>query len=65
MAGRNGATGERATAPGVSPDTHKRALAEFGDLLGPEGLLTAAARRRPVPRSFCFCRWQDFEPRRC
>ena len=37
MAGRNETTSQRAAAPGVSPDTLERALAEFGDLLGSEG----------------------------
>jgi len=39
-----------------------RALAEFGDALGAEGLLTAAAEVAPFRDPFAFPGWHDFDP---
>ena len=62
MAGRNGATSELATAPGVSPDALGRALAEFGDLLGSKGLLTEDSDVGQFRDPFAFPGWRRFEP---
>ena len=62
MAGRNETMSERAAPPGVSPETLQRALAEFGDLLGSEGLLTEDSDVDPFRDPFAFPGWRTFEP---
>ena len=62
MTGRNETMGERAAAAGVSPDTFERALAEYGDLLGSEGLLTEEGDVGQFRDPFAFPGWRTFEP---